>query len=239
MEISINILSPVSLTSHKEGHDILGCLTDVSPLLIPDKCGYGEPIREEFDKDDIDSALMHWGQGFLWKRSKPRLQGGVWPAIGVRPTHGWIILRVSNRSLQESLLVRLMESWSTTLDADLSTIHLRSLGEIALGYDGLITGHDIRKNIPRLYWATAFGKPYLKLFGRDRLLDCPAHSIRELSNGSIFIQLTPSIFDIENDPDGFNKIRDVAKAHLNCNAFYSPELPDGHVYNVPEFVMRP
>jgi len=103
----------------------------------------------------------------------------------------------------------------------------------------MIVGHRIRKNLPDLYWTTVFGQPYVKLFGRGRLLSCPAHSIRELSNGSIFIQLTPSIFDIENDPDGFNKLRDEAKAHLNCNAFYSRELPEDHIYNVPEFTMRP
>jgi len=239
MEVGINILSPASLVSHQAGHEILRCLIDASPLLVPDKYDCCEPIRERFDKDDIDSALTYWERGFLWRRSKPRMQGGVWPALGVRPRHGWIILRVSNRSLEASILVRLLECWSTTLDADLSALHLNSPGEKDLGYDGRLLSLRIRKSLGSLYWATVFGQPYIKLFGHDRLLSCPAYSIRELSNGSIFIQLTPSIFDIENDPDGFNKLRDEAKAHLECNAFYSPDLPDDHIYNVPEFIMRP
>jgi hypothetical protein len=239
MEIDINVLSPTRLVAKQEGRDMLQCLIDVSPVLIPDKYDYGEPIRENFDKDDIGAALTYWGRTFLWRRIKPRMNGSAWSTYGPRQDHSWIVLRINNRQVDGSIITGLTEAWASKFDADLSTIHLLCPGEIARGYDGRVVGHRIRHNLRDLYWTTIFGLPYIKLFGRERLLTCPAYSTRELSNGSVYIQLTPSIFDVEEDAVRFNEIRDAAKAHLDSNAFFSPDLPSDHVYNVPEFVMQP
>jgi hypothetical protein len=44
------------------------------------------------------------------------------------------------------------------------------------------------KYIPDVYWLTFFGPPYVKLFGRERLLSAPAYKVEELSYGGISLQ---------------------------------------------------
>lgn len=48
---------------------------------------------------------------------------------------------------------------------------------------------------PELQWFNVFGKPYVELFGREKLLATPCYKVHEISENLIAIQLTQSPYD--------------------------------------------
>lgn len=93
----------------------------------------------------------------------------------------------------------------------------------------------LQKHLPGLSWMTVFGRPYVELFGQEKILSTPATNVRELSNAGIGIELTDGLRDTREDWENFKKVRDRCQAHLDCNAFFNPAMPPGHIYRVPNF----
>ncbi|MCA9686853.1 MAG: hypothetical protein KC457_32105 [Myxococcales bacterium] len=77
-----------------------------------------------------------------------------------------------------------------------------------------------------------FGRPYVELFGRDTLLNAPAHVARELPTGQILIQLTEDLRDLETDYPRVAAVREHVKDHLGRDAFWSPAMA---TYRAPTF----
>jgi hypothetical protein len=97
----------------------------------------------------------------------------------------------------------------------------------------------LKKCVPDIYWTTVFGRPYVELFSRERLLSCPAHRIKELDNGAIVIQLTPELKDIAAEEAAFERVRQDTRNHLNNDAFFDLAKGLDYQYRVPEFVWGP
>jgi hypothetical protein len=98
---------------------------------------------------------------------------------------------------------------------------------------------DLNKWLPDIYWTTVFGRPYVELFSRERLLSCPAYRVKELDNGSIVVQLTPELKDIAAEEAAFERVRQDARNHLYTDAFFKPAKGVDYRYRVPEFVWGP
>ena len=86
---------------------------------------------------------------------------------------------------------------------------------------------------------TVFGKPYVDLFSRERILSCPAHRVQEMDNGSIIVQLTPELRDTAAEEAAFERARQDARNHLNNDAFFDPIKGPDYQYRVPEFSWAP
>ena len=97
----------------------------------------------------------------------------------------------------------------------------------------------LKKCVPDIYWTTVFGRPYVELFSRERLLSCPAHRITELDSGAIVIQLTPELKDVEAEEAAFERVRQDARSHLNNDAFFDPAKGLDHQYRVPSSLGDP
>ncbi len=83
-----------------------------------------------------------------------------------------------------------------------------------------------------------FGKPYIELFGKERLLSAPAPFVKEISEDVISIMLSENPWDILDDYNAVNSVRQAVKQHLNNNAFYDPKAIPEHLYNVPDFKLQ-
>jgi hypothetical protein len=92
--------------------------------------------------------------------------------------------------------------------------------------------------VPDLYWLTLFGPPYVKLFGRERLLSAPAYKVEELAYGGITLQLTPSLSDLRTKTDEFEAVRSATLAHLDNDAFFDPTKGPDYEYQRPNFLNR-
>lgn len=226
----LNLLTSRSLKSADDGRRLLRLWTELLPHYVPERFGNYEPIRLEFTPDDIDSVVKYWDWPFLAKRRKPRMLGSVFMHIGKVPVHGSIKIELEWKAIYQVEIVRFFKEVSAQFEAEFGFLHLTRTNE----YLG-VTTHDLRKNIPDLYWATILGKAYVELFGRDRIKSCPASYIEELSNDQSYVQLSDDVIDVEKKPQEIFQATNLVKKHLNSNAFFDPELGPGHAYAIPQF----
>ena len=73
-------------------------------------------------------------------------------------------------------------------------------------------------------WMSVFGKPYVALIGRRKLMSVPAYSVRELPNGAIAVQVSESPFDY-----GTKEYADRCEAvrnHIGREYFFDWNDPD-------------
>jgi len=80
------------------------------------------------------------------------------------------------------------------------------------------------KAITDIVWLNIFGKPYVDLIGRDKLLSCPAHSVSELPNGAIVIQVSDDPLDYGRDD--YSARCEVIKKHIGLEYFFDWDNPD-------------
>jgi cytochrome P450 len=81
-----------------------------------------------------------------------------------------------------------------------------------------------------------FGPPYVKLFGRERLLSAPVANVRELAPDTIRLQLTEDVAAVSDDPEAFEEARERVQRHLGKEAFFDSSR---QAYRVPPELLRP
>ncbi len=250
----INILSPRTLKSKEEGKQILHLLTNSAWKVAPDYYGNDEPIRNRFEPSQPEEALRLWRYSFLWKRKRPHIQGSVWMDIverRERRKHGIMSVSTESASLDENAMVTFVQDAAKLLTADFAFTHLLTPPDVEkwrftetvfpldlekrTKFHLMVTTFDLRKYLPDLYWGTIFGAPYVRLFGRSRILSAPAYQVRELSQGMIYVQLSESLSDLRTNYEGVEAVRRGVKQHLDSNAFFDPSKGEEHEYNIPQF----
>lgn len=73
---------------------------------------------------------------------------------------------------------------------------------------------DLQIRHPEIQWMNFFGRPYIDLFGREKLLSAPCYKVETIGDDIIALQVTENIF--EPIP---NEVRTAIKKHLGENAF--------------------
>ena len=113
---------------------------------------------------------------------------------------------------------------------------MSALNKQATRFDFLITSQNIQRCVPDVYWMTVFGAPYVKMFGREKLLTAPVHKAEALDEKTVAVQLTPRLEDLRSDPAAFAETKRRLKTFLGDTAFFDPEQL-GNCQR-PEFVWR-
>lgn len=88
--------------------------------------------------------------------------------------------------------------------------------------DMYVTTHELRHWLPNLPWLAYFGKPYVELFGKEKLANAPVYRVEEIGEGYL-LQLTEHIADMETDYPSYRAKEQEVKAYLHPNAFYNRE----------------
>ncbi|MBL6613463.1 MAG: hypothetical protein ISP45_05615 [Reyranella sp.] len=255
-DVFFEILSPLPLNRDQDAHKLFRLWADNAPQYLPDRWGLYEPLRHHFSLSNLDEAIRTWEFAYHLKRvATPKLQSNIFMQYGPHRDHStWTVTLKNVKDFEQSTFCRLLKSAATALSADFGFIHKITEAEIprgrandSIGYlntthtqkNLFLVTHDLRKWLPDIYWMTVFGKPYVELFSRERLLSCPAHRVKELGNGSIVIQLTRDLKDITTEEAAFERVRQEARNHLNNDAFFDLAKGTDYRYRVPEFVWGP
>lgn len=223
--------------SKRDGTHILRLICHLVPELMPEFYNTYEPVNKKFDLTHLDTALEDWHFSFLWKRKKPSVTGAMFlgSAQLERPTHTHLLIRAKPEILDAKRLIRFVQEFSKTFRPDIGLVHVLTKPEVErkthFGHSTFI----LKESLPNLYWATVFGPPYVKLFGKECLLSTPAAAVEELADGLIYLQLTNDLMDNRKQPDHVEAARQAAKKHLNSNVFLDPQLSPNHVYRTPTF----
>ena len=148
----------------------------------------------------------------------------------------------------------LLRQWMDMFRIEYSYCHFPNLEEMAELYEcGVLFSYSIHERrmpvfvpcylldffLPNLFWSQTFGPTYVALFGKERLLSCPAYSVLEWPNGSISIQLTAEMSDTQNSLPEFREARANAKAHLGDDINFSEEKGRFGKYLTPDFGLSP
>ena len=246
-ELFASILTCAPMGSTMTGRTFLSIVGD--SILRPDVYGNWEPLRARFDPRLVEEALDAWSFPFLWQRTKgTRGSGGLWITQGVSQTlqHSAINLRLAD-SKDWSQLAALVRAVSLTFTADFAFLEPFSDRCIQLGRQNetvhalnkkgtqwtmSVTSHHIKKYLPDAYWAMILGRPYVDLFGLDRILTAPALVVEQLSDEMAYLQLSEDASDVVNKAGMVDDVRSKVKEHLGFGAFFQNGVDD---YQVPRF----
>jgi hypothetical protein len=255
-DVFFEILSPLPLNRHEDARKLFQLWAENAFNFLPNRWGLYEPLRHHFSMSSLDEAIRTWEFMFLVKRTiSPKLEASIFMQYGPHRDHGtWKISLRNVRDFDQPAFCKLLECSAAAFSADFGLVHTVTETEIQKGIaHGSIGFLDtaktekhlyvaslmLRKCVPDIYWTTVFGRPYVELFSRERLLSCPAHSIKELETGAIVIQLTPELKDIAAEEAAFERVRQDARNHLNNDAFFDLAKGLDYQYRVPEFVWGP
>jgi hypothetical protein len=255
-EVFFEILSPLPLDSREDARKLFGVWLENAPHFFPDRAGVHEPLRRPFSFASLEDALADWKFQFLLKRvSSPRLQSMIMMQYGPHRLHStWTLALKSIDDFDRMSFGNLLRAAAQNFFPDFGFIHSITAGETARGLSNgsitfldsarkeknlFVTTHILKRYIPDIYWTTIFGRRYVQFFSRSRLLSAPVHSIEELGDGSVVLQLTPELTDILADESHFERLRQAVRVHLGADAFFDPDRGQHHRYQVPQFTWEP
>lgn len=255
-EVFFQILSPLPLNRHQDARKIFQLWADNAFRFLPNRWGLYEPYRHHFSLSTLDEAIRTWEYTYYVKRTAaPKLDASIHMQYGPHRDHSiWTIELKNVKDFEQPAFQQLLECAACAFSADLGFIHRITDAEIPRGRANgsisyldtahtekhlFVVTHHLQKCLPDIYWTTVFGRPYVELFSRERLLSCPAYRVKELDDGSIVVQLTPELKDIAAEEAAFDRVRQKARNHLNNDAFFDPAKGLDHRYRVPEFVWGP
>jgi hypothetical protein len=255
-DVFFEILSPLPLNRHQDARELFQLWAVNAFQFLPNRWGLYEPLRHHFSMSALDEAIRTWEYMFIVKRTvSPKLDGSIFMQYGPHRGHStWTISLKNVKDFDQPAFCKLLERSAAAFSADFGFIHRITETELPRGRaHGSISFLDtaktekhlyvaspmLKKCVPDIYWTTVFGRPYVELFSRERLLSCPAHRIKELDSGGIVIQLTPELKDIQAEEAAFERVRQDARNHLNNDAIFDPAKGLDHQYRVPEFTWGP
>ena len=154
---------------------------------------------------------MPMGDKWLWSNS---LSGAIGtPAVDRIPAAEWAAAVLEALAAHPALL------WAAAYDPD--EWYTRNMHDEADGMWAL--GRDIRRSLPGLFWLNVFGKPYVELIGRVRLVDLPVGSVTS-SGDALMLRLYESPESWSNPTAQADHAR--AAELLGAEHFFDRRFPD-------------
>ncbi|WP_027621702.1 hypothetical protein [Acetivibrio clariflavus] len=194
---------------------------------MPQKFDMYEPLKRKYDPNDISAVIDAWmedemnrevsknefAEGLLLMKSKSKSKASYmisWRKENIIHFNGFFfsvnIEYVKNENNFNKFLNLCKE-----LVCLIEPVYGKIVNE---SIPGAFEPIDLEIRHPELHWMNFFGKPYIDLFGRDKLLSAPAYKVESIGDKVIAIQTTNNIFEpIPND------VREKIKRHLGENAF--------------------
>jgi hypothetical protein len=254
----------LAFTRPVEFIDAVQVFCDSLPHMLPQKWGWCEPLNQEFDAEDLRMLVPEGSvcETVYWKRGKrPKAEGAfatrwVSKSPKVRDTHSSIGVTVELEQAEQAALVAYMKRASVRSRADFALLDSLTepyrafaveSGSAPYGERFMLVTHVLRHWLPDIFWATVFGPPYVRLFGKERLLAAPASVVEELGPETIYLQVSERVTDVLDDPDNIRSRRELIKTHLGIDAFFVSGRgydrlqrgPIGDVFTVPQFELSP
>lgn len=228
-------ISSRGLVTPRDFEALANVFLDSPPGLVPTKMGLYEPMRQNFDPAGIRSLAERSEDAFeiSWKSSKSDVEATRYiPGY----MHSTLIVAAEPGAASEEELARFVERIAEVFDPTLLMIHLlnsmdsdidsKSRMRIEGSDRPTFSTHwsDLKEGLPNFYWGMVFGKPYVELFGIEKLLATPAYRVVRVAPETVFVQLTPSILDCEVRHDAITDARKKAIRHLGEPAFMVSSL---------------
>ena len=235
---NFGLLISNDITSDSICTRVFNIIKDNTCELLPKCFSTNEPITKKFDINNLDKACSNWGVinegvGFLWKGGKPESLGYV--AFNRKLGHSTLNMEFNSKKIKYDRLVKLFFQLLEISSIDYAYLH--SFSDVEFDeeeYDNLmpyrigVTTRDLERGIPNICWLNAFGKPYIKLFGAEKLMSSPVYKAHKISDDLIVLQLTEDVEEIKVNYKSLVSKRAEVKKYLGMEYF-------GNARIVPKF----
>lgn len=228
-EIFLNFLSAASLRDEAIGRSLVQSLLEHVPSIAPARFGEVEPLTQVFTDDSIGRFAELWGEDLFWEHKKNGVFGSVMHSFG--RDHTSCVLHFPCGLVSLAALVDFFRVASVILDVDYSSAHLfpspdsRKIPSGVDDYFRELQTYHLEKWLPNVPWAACYGRPYVELFGLDKLLSSPAFRAELLWERLVYCQVSQDIQDVLSRPKDFEEVRARVREHLGSDAFLGPESP--------------
>jgi hypothetical protein len=195
-------------------------------MFSPTHYDSSEPLKKEFDIAKLDELIETWMNtdvNNLW-REKEYASGDFLAKRKKNCNTNYFASWKKNQQAHFNLF-SLYSNAGELLKSERSSEFLKHCidfikivepihGDIGISNNKDSNPIDLTVRCPELKWMVIFGKPYIELFGRDKLLSVPCYRVHEFNENLIGLQLVESIFE-EVPID----VRLSVKKHLGEEAF--------------------
>lgn len=242
--IGMSLLSTKDFQSEELINSILEKINN-SPF-VPDIYGVSEPLKFEYNIKDISEVAKIWmhedvnkklskynqAAGSLMLQTKNEEKGIFdfnWSKIYSNPEFNYasFIVGIDYLSKDDNYeeFIKLCKKIVRKIDPVYGFITNYSLPNSRAPY-------NLNIRLPEIRWMNFYGKPYVEMFGKEKLLSTPCYKAEVVTEDIIVIQATENLF--EDVPD---EVKTNIKMHLGEDAFVWGNKPvrgykDG---KVPEF----
>lgn len=225
--VSLSIMSLKDFQDAELAEQVFQAINEVGKDFIPDVYGESEPLRLKYDPTDPAPLIR------LWADERDGIAGTQ------RSFAGAEILMEKRKKLKTSYQMRWQKNQQASFNYLIFTVDIDWVKNeenfrrfMELGNRLLVLLEPVQANIwnktlpewyepinlrvrhPELAWINYFGKPYIELFGREKLLSAPCFRTFEIGKNLIGLQMTEDLFQpIPSD------VRYAVKKHLGEDAF--------------------
>lgn len=224
-EILIKLLTLKDISQRSVAQELFGSLLRIAPDYMFERYDIYEPRRKKYE-GDLEPFLKLWEEdeeGVGWvRRSTPRVEGGVgWGGI-----HKRLFMAASYRKKDTAGAVELFKEWIEILEPDVALITLGGSrpdddraheiwGAMDVDFNSY---HLYAVGLPGVPWGFWLGRPYVELFGAEKLESAPVHHV-EKRGGGYFLQLSEHLEDMKEQNAELVALAEEVKVHLGEDAF--------------------
>lgn len=243
-EICISLLSTKDFQDEKVISDILREINN-SPF-IPDNYGFCEPLKFKYEIEDISGPIKLWmheevnrklakynqQSGSLMMAAKNEVKGFFhfsWDKLKDNPRFNYSCFTAGinylNQGKNYEEFFKLCKSLVTIVQPVYGNIKNFTLPNWGAPL-------NLKIRLPEISWMNFYGKPYVEMFEKEKLLSTPCYKTEAITEDIIAIQATESLF--ETVPD---EVKASIKIYLGEDAFVWNNKPvRGYKYGkVPKF----
>lgn len=225
--IKLSIMSLKDFESKELARGVLSAIADAGSPFFPTVYDVYEPLRHKCSKNDIDELVKIWvneeyaevtarsqygmGQILMEHRRKPKISYQMHWEKGQQARFNYFFLRVDSEFLLAPNNLKSFLNLCQRLIVLLDPVQ----GEIVnCAFPGWDVPIDLQVRHPELHWMAFFGRPYIELFGRDKLLNTPCYCAKSIGTNIIALQMTENLF--QPVPE---ELRHTVKSYLDPDAF--------------------
>lgn len=243
--VDLTIMSLKDFQDTELAYSVIKKINEYGKDFIPSVYGLYQPLKNKYDPNNIPEVVQFWmnednnknnaqdfyaaGQLLMEKKRGHKVSYQMRWEKGIQAGFNFFNLSVDIAYIKEDSGFQRFISLCNDLILLLEPVH----GEIVnLSFPGWETPKNLRIRHPEINWMVLFGRPYIDLFGKEKLLCSPCHSVHTIGDNVIALQLTDCLFEPVQP-----SVRTAVKKHLGEDAF----VEDGKSYRaysmgkVPEF----
>lgn len=224
-EILLHFLTLKDISQRSVAQELFTSLLRIAPDYMFERYDIYEPLRKKYE-GDMEPFLKLWeeDEGGVWwaRRSAPRVEGG-----GMRGRiHKALSLNARFRKKDTAGAVELFKEWVEILEPDVALVTLGGSRPEDDRAHEIWGAMDVDFNsfslyavgLPGVPWGFWLGRPYVGLFGAEKLESAPVHNVEKRGEG-YFLQLSEHLEDMKEKNAELVALAEEVKVHLGEDAF--------------------